>query len=67
MKQERTRFTTIKKLKEFIKDLPDDAEIDIENTGESGFVTKTEIEKTIFDNGEAMFTVKIGAESGYVY
>ncbi len=67
MKQAKAKFTTIKELKEFIKDLPDDLEIDVECTGSTGFVENVELEKTMFDNGEAMFTVKIGAESGYVY
>ena len=65
MKQEKARFTTIKELKEFIKDLPDDLEIDVECTGSTGFVENVELKKTIFDNKEAIFSVNIKAESGF--
>lgn len=65
MRQVKTKFTTVKDLKEFIKDLSDDLEIDVECTGSTGFVENVELEKTMFDNGEAMLSVNIKAESGF--
>ena len=59
------RITTVKALKEFIKELPDDLEIDIYNPGSTGVVDECELEKYVFENGEALFYINIKAESGF--
>jgi hypothetical protein len=61
------KLTTIKELKEFIKDIPDDKEINIENVGDTGFIDDTELELIVYESGEIDINLNIKAESGYVY
>ena len=64
---------TIKQLKEFIKDLPDDLVIDVYNFGDSGIINGVNLEVIEYgDKKEDIpvtydITLNIEAESGYVY
>lgn len=64
---------TIKQLKEFIKDLPDNLIIDIYSSGDSGMIDGVNLEVIKYgDKKEDIpvtydITLNIKAESGYVY
>lgn len=64
---------TIKQLKEFIKNLPDDLAIDVYNYGDSGMINEVNLEIVEYgDKKENIpvtydITLNIEAESGYVY
>lgn len=64
---------TIKQLKEFIKDLPDDLVIDVYNFGDSGIINGVNLEVIEYGGKKEDIpvtydiTLNIEAESGYVY
>ncbi len=68
---EKIKITTVGELIDFLKDIPRDTEIDVENYGQTGWIDGAiEIEKTIYDK-ELGFNpnvcLNVRAESGYHY
>lgn len=59
-------ITTVGVLKEILKDLPNNAEIDICNTGSTGFIDSlVELEVNTWENSEPYICLNIKAESGF--
>ena len=57
-------LTTVGELKKFLKNIPDDTEISIDDVGTSGFVETVELELQKFADGDVILYLNIGAESG---
>lgn len=61
-------ITTIGALKKLINNLPDNTDIDICNTGTTGFIDgPVELEINTYEEGEPYICLNIRAESGYHY
>ena len=56
---------TIGKLKEIIRDIPNDSEINVWNVGETGFIDSSELEIITYENLEMEVNINVKAESGY--
>lgn len=65
--EKKHKITTVGALREFLKEIPDDVEIDICGTGNTGFVDGVEFELTTWKDAVPYVALNIKAESGYHY
>jgi hypothetical protein len=56
---------TVGMLKKIISDIPDDCEITVWNSGETGFIDKSELEIITYENLNPDININVKAESGY--
>ena len=67
MREFRTNLNglTVGTLKKIISDIPDDCEITVWDSGETGFIDGTELEIITYEHLETEININIKAESGY--
>lgn len=56
---------TVGKLRELLKDVPDEAELSLDNSGDTGYINGAEMELVTYDNDQVDVYINVKAESGY--